>query len=89
MYSEKSKIPGLIRLQQLEKEAIQKMNSSLSKQHKSYHEGRMEAFNDAQFILKFASCYTKEGFDHDLSNKLRETVYFDGNKVYSWEDETL
>ena len=78
-------IPNLhavIRLQELQDQAEEKLWHAQDKHERDIAEGRFEALTDAEFVLKFAQCYTKNGFDKELASELKETIYFDGNQRY-------
>jgi len=85
-------IPNLfavIRLQELQDKEEDLMEKTTDEKQKEFHSGRIEAFGDAEYILKYATCYTKDGFDKELASKLKDTIYFDGNKRYTKEDDQL
>jgi len=78
---------AIIRLQELQDQEEEKFQNTTDQTQKDIHSGRLEAFTDVEFILKYASCYKKDGFDKELASKLGETIYFDGNKRYTKEDD--
>jgi len=78
---------AIMRLQELQDQEEEKFQNATDQTQKDIHMSRLEAFTDVEFILKFASCYKKDGFDKELASKLRETIYFDGNKRYTKEDD--
>lgn len=82
-------IPNLfavIRLQELQVREEGFMEMTTDEKQKKFHMGRIEALGDAEYILKYATCYTKDGFDKECASKLSDTIYFDGNKRYTKED---
>ena len=83
-------IPNLyavIRLQELQDQEEKKFQNATNQPQKDIHSARLEAFTDVEFILKYASWYKKDGFDKVLASKLGETIYFDGNKRYTKDDD--
>ncbi len=83
-------IPNLyavIRLQELQDQEEEKWQNAKDQTQKDIHSAKFEVLTDAEFILKFASCYKKDGFDKELASKLKETIYFDGNQRYTKEEE--
>lgn len=78
-----------IRLQELQDLAQKQIDSTYEQEVKLFHEGRFEAFTDAEYILRYASCYTRNGlgnlvgFDKEKAEKLRKTTFWDGNQRYN------